>query len=62
MEKFKFVLDFKIKTLKREVEPKEKDIAKLKADTLNMDKALKKYNTTNATLGHVVDDLRIKQQ
>ena len=54
------MLDFKIKTLKREVEPKEKDIAKLKADTLNMDKALKKYNTTNATLGHVVDDLRIK--
>jgi len=27
-----------------------------------MDKALKKYNTTNASLGFVVDDLRGRQQ
>jgi len=26
-----------------------------------MDRALKRYNTTNANLGHVVDDLRDRQ-
>lgn len=62
LEKFKFVLDYKIKELKREIQPKEQEISQLKTSTNNMDKALKKYNTTNASLGFVVDDLRGRQQ
>ena len=58
LEKFKFVLDYKIKELKREIQPKEAEIGKLKDETNKMDRALKKYNTTNASLGYVVDDLR----
>ena len=61
LEKFKFVLDYKIKELKREIQPKEQEISKLKDQTNLMDRALKKYNTTNASLGFVVDDLRSRQ-
>jgi prefoldin subunit 5 len=33
LEKFKFVLDYKIKELKREIAPKEAEITKLKEKT-----------------------------
>jgi len=62
LDKFKFVLDFKIKELKREIAPQEAKIAKLKIDTNKMDKSLRLYNNTNMKLGVIVDDLRTKQE
>lgn len=61
LEKFKFVLDYKIKELKAEIAPREQETEKLKAMTNDMDTSLKFFNKVNANLGIVVDDLRAKQ-
>jgi hypothetical protein len=44
LEKFKFVLDFKIKELNQDIAPREMKIINLKGCTKAMDKKLKKYN------------------
>ena len=62
LEKFKFVLDFKIKELRRDIAPREQEIHNLRIKTKEMDKELKKYNTINASLGFTVDDLRTRQE
>ena len=62
LEKFKFVLDFKIKELRRDIAPREQEIFNLRIKTKEMDKELKKYNTINASLGFMVDDLRTRQE
>ena len=62
LEKFKFVLDFKIKELRRDIAPREQEIHNLRIKTKEMDKELKKYNTINASLGFMVDDLRTRQE
>jgi len=59
LEKFKFVLDYKIKELKREIAPQEQEITKLKELTQQMDSSLKKFNSLNAKMGIIVDDLKI---
>jgi len=60
LEKFKFVLDFKIKELKRDVVPREEEIAKLKDQNSEMDEELQKLNSHNENLGVVIDDLRLR--
>ena len=40
LEKFKFVLDFKIKELKRQIEPREQEIKAMKSQVTQMDSAL----------------------
>ena len=62
LEKFKFVLDYKIKELKRDIAPREMEITRLKKETNEMDKNLKHYNKINANLGYIVDDLRTRQE
>ena len=44
LEKFKFVLDEKIRDLRKDIAPKELEIANLRTRTRSMDKRLKKYN------------------
>jgi len=61
LEKFKFVLDFKIKQLKEEITPMQNEILSLKEKTKDMDNELKRFNKTNANLGYIVDELRTKQ-
>jgi len=61
LEKFKFVLDYKIKDLKREIAPKETEINRLKELTKEMDGKLKGYNQMNASMGIIVDDLKEDQ-
>ena len=61
LEKFKFVLDYKIKELKREIGPREQEIIRLKDQTAEMDKELKHLNGVNENLGLIVDDLRMRQ-
>jgi len=62
LEKFKFVLDHKIKELKRDIGPRELEIAQMKEDTNKMDQKLKKFNAINNTLGMVVDELDSAQE
>ena len=60
LEKFKFVLDYKIKDLKRDIAPREAEINRLKADTRKMDDKLKSCNAINSSYGVLVDDLRTR--
>jgi hypothetical protein len=62
LEKFKFVLDYKIKELKADIAPRDAETARLKQLTNEMDINLKHFNKVNANLGIIVDDLRDKQE
>ena len=50
LEKFKFVLDYKIKELKSQIEPRENEIKEMKLQVSKMDAELGKYHTMNADL------------
>ncbi len=60
LEKFKFVLDDRIKELKKEITPKEQTILELRTQTNERDKELRVFNTLNASLGFIVEELRFK--
>lgn len=62
LEKFKFVLDDRIKELKKEITPKEKQTKDLQYETNEKDKELRQFNALNANLGFLVEDLRFKQE
>ena len=47
LEKFKFVLDYKIKELKREIGPRELEIQRLNEQTNKMRQELKHFNRVN---------------
>ena len=55
------MLDEKIKDLRKDIAPKELEIGNLRSRTRSMDKRLKQYNHVNASLGYLVEDLRIRQ-
>ncbi len=61
LEKFKFVLDYKIKELKRDITPQQNEILALKQETNELDAKLKHYNQVSAGLGFTVDDNRTRQ-
>jgi uncharacterized coiled-coil DUF342 family protein len=50
LEKFKFVLDYKIKELKGQVEPREAEIGALRAQIKEVDAELEAYHKTNTDL------------
>ena len=50
LEKFKFVLDYKIKDLKRQLEPRELEIADMKDRIKEMDTELERYHKSQANL------------
>ena len=62
LEKFKFVLDYKIKELKRDINPKEAEINKLNEQTTKMDGELKHFQRVNENLALIVDDLKMRQE
>ena len=62
LEKFKFVLDDRIKELKKEITPKEVETRKLQLETNEKDRELQQFNSLNANLGFLVEDLRLKQE
>ena len=62
LEKFKFVLDYKIKELKADIAPRDTETARLRKETNDMDSGLKNYNKINANLGMQVDERRDKQE
>lgn len=50
LEKFKFVLDFKIKELKRQIEPRETEIGSMKEQIKEMDRELEQVNPASSCL------------
>lgn len=53
LEKIKFVLDYKYKELKKEIEPKEALIQQMKEQIKEMDEELERDVRTNHALGQV---------
>ncbi|KAJ3180167.1 Cilia- and flagella-associated protein 57 [Gaertneriomyces sp. JEL0708] len=60
LEKFKFVLDYKIKDLKRQIEPRESSIIGMTHQIREMDTELKEYHDRNTKLELVIGDLKEK--
>jgi hypothetical protein len=58
LEKFKFVLDYKIKELKAQVEPREAEIGALRAQIKEVDAELEAYHKSNADLDTLIGTLR----
>lgn len=56
------MLDDRIKELKKEITPKEKQTKDLQYETNEKDKELRQFNALNANLGFLVEDLRFKQE
>merc|ERR1719188_1608683 len=62
LEKFKFVLDYKIKELKAQIDPKNDDIAAMKRDIQGMDADLEEYHRKNKLLQQDITSLQSKQR
>ncbi|EGR31777.1 WD repeat protein [Ichthyophthirius multifiliis] len=62
LEKFKFVLDYKIKELKRDIGPKEEEIMKMKEQISNMNSEIQHFIRTNNNLLLIVNDLKLRQK
>ena len=56
------MLDDRIKELKKEITPKEMETSSLQIETNAKDKELMQFNSLNANLGFLVEDLRQKQE
>jgi len=54
LEKFKFVLDYKIKELKREIEPKEKEIRQMKDQISEVRDTLNRYFSWNHSVHNLL--------
>ena len=61
LEKFKFVLDYKIKELKREIKPKSGQIEELNEQVTKMRQEVKHFTRVNKNLELIVDDLKMRQ-
>merc|ERR1712054_180807 len=62
LEKFKFVLDYKIKELKAQIDPKNEYIAEMKTQILAMDAELEDYMRRNKQLALDISQLQMKQR
>merc|ERR1712136_289220 len=62
LEKFKFVLDYKIKELKAQIDPKNDDIAEMKKQIQAMDSDLEDYHKKNKQLQINIEQLQSKQR
>jgi chromosome segregation ATPase len=54
------VLDYKIKELKRQIEPRETEISNMKSQIKDMDSELEQYHKSNAQLDLLIGELRAK--
>jgi uncharacterized coiled-coil DUF342 family protein len=60
LEKFKFVLDYKIKELKREIGPREIEILRLIETVDKMKREVNHFERVNTNLALIVEDLRMR--
>ena len=61
LEKFKFVLDYKIKELKRDIGPREDEIKDLLQLTNTMQQEVQHFTKVNQNLALIVEDLKMRQ-
>jgi len=54
------VLDYKIKELKKQIEPREVEIMDMKEQIKDMDQELERYHKNNSSLELTISDLRLK--
>jgi len=62
LEKFKFVLDYKMRELKGEMEPKQQEIEKLHEQESKMDEEVRHFTKANQNLHLIIYDLLARQQ
>merc|ERR1719311_831217 len=62
LEKFRFVLDYKIKELKSQIDPKTERIKMMKETTEAMDDELNDYTRKNKQLALDISQLQMKQR
>jgi len=62
LEKFKFVLDYKIKELKSQIDPKNQDISIMKLQIQEMDHDLEDYHKKNKQLQIDIGQLQLRQK
>ena len=62
MEKFKFVLDYKIKELKRDILPRENNIASLHEQVNKMQIEVKHFQRISDNLDLIVNDLKMRHK
>jgi chromosome segregation ATPase len=60
LEKFRFVLDYKIKELKLQIAPREHEIATMKKQIEEMNIELEQYQKSNQSLNLMIDELKLK--
>lgn len=60
LEKFKFVLDYKIKELKKDIKPNAEAIGVLKEQTTKMNQEVKHFSRVKTNLELIVTDLKLK--
>lgn len=60
LDKFKFVLDFKIRELKQQIEPRQLEIMSMREKIKDMDNELERFHKSNAALDTLIGDLRAK--
>ncbi|KAJ1403320.1 hypothetical protein B484DRAFT_405140, partial [Ochromonadaceae sp. CCMP2298] len=60
LDKFKFVLDFKIRELKQQIEPRQMEILAMREKIKDMDNELERYHKSNAALDGLIGELRGK--
>lgn len=60
LEKFKFVLDYKIKELKKDIKPNAETAGALKEQTTKMGQEVKHFSRVMTNLELIVTDLRMK--
>lgn len=61
LEKFKFVLDYKIKELKRQIKPRQEEIIRLKTQIQEMLNELNQYTQSSEQLRMAISDLKMKE-
>ena len=54
------MLDYKIKELKKQIEPREVEIMDMKEQIKDMDLELERYHKNNSSLELTISDLRLK--
>ena len=60
LEKFRFVLDYKIKELKLQIVPRENEIATMRKQIEEMDLELEQYHRSNSSLNMMIKELKLK--
>lgn len=62
LEKFRFVLDYKIKELKLQIVPREQEITSMRKQIEEMDLELEQYHKSNEALRMMISELELKHE